>query len=761
MVAMICGCSLRISSATDCESIHFSDSMPDASLPPRMRDSSTEALSSPSALVRTWRMYSSESRPTVEAAATMSRKFSSVPTTSSCGTFFMVAMAAPSLSTSRGPRNFITSAASLSPRASIRMAAFCSPVDSVIITYPCFDLVGHDAGIFLRQFLGHCQVFAVAAGRIFFQFLQLFFAEQDVVFFARLGQRRFGHGWRGAKVVDLAHHGAQHRAHDLDEQIQQDQGGDQEFRQFLGQRQVSRIAPPLQLAFGRTLDAVEGRIGHAEAVAAFLVVTHGLFDKVIDLHHFSWGNWRHRDLAILVEAAAVVDHHRHRQPAQAAHRFLFVAHCLVDFIIGRRFLLRGRRWRGRRCAWRFGRQWRRSDARRLVRQCTGHARWIGIAGARRFARLLAADGRRLRRRIRLVGFGRLFGLRKIHVRRRFGAHVAFAYDGQQDRFDLLDHALLQLLHVFQLVWIEVLDAVGAVAVLVLVRQQVAGLVHHRYIHGQQFRHAGRYQVHDGAYLQLVEATAWVQVEKYGSRGFLLVAHKNLWFGQGQVDPCRIDSRDRFYCFGQLAFQCTLEIDLFQELRHAQFLVFNQLEAHIATLGQALRCQFQARIVDLLGWHEDGAAALGKLVLDTELVQRGRDGAAVAVGKIGKQHLVFRWLVPHVQRYADGDQRRHAQAAQEILAHWRLGEGLHGLHGRTGGRRWWLVQFDVFRYSHDGFPGACVCWWVVAASDERGGDRVDYPSLSRASIAQIEGAFAACSAEQLALALVLWDLGNTW
>jgi len=39
--------------------------------------------------------------------------------------------------------------------------------------------------------------------------------------------------------------------------------------------------------------------------------------------------------------------------------------------------------------------------------------------------------------------------------------------------------------------------------------------------------------------------------------------------------------------------------------------------------------------------------------------------------------------------------------------------------------------------------------------------VDYPSLSRASIAQIEGAFAACSAEQLALALVLWDLGNTW
>lgn len=36
---------------------------------------------------------------------------------------------------------------------------------------------------------------------------------------------------------------------------------------------------------------------------------------------------------------------------------------------------------------------------------------------------------------------------------------------------------------------------------------------------------------------------------------------------------------------------------------------------------------------------------------------------------------------------------------------------------------------------------------------------NYPPLSRASIVQIEGAFAACSAERLALALVLWNPGN--
>src|SRR5450830_816179 len=50
---------------------------------------------------------------------------------------------------------------------------------------------------------------------------------------------------------------------------------------------------------------------------------------------------------------------------------------------------------------------------------------------------------------------------------------------------------------------------------------------------------------------------------------------------------------------------------------------------------------------------------------------------------------------------------------------------------------------------------------VAASDGGGGDSQDYPPLSRASIAQIEGAFAACSAERLALTLVLWNPGNTW
>ena len=50
---MICGCSLRSSSAIDCASIHLRLSMPETSLPCMMRSISSEALSSPSARLST------------------------------------------------------------------------------------------------------------------------------------------------------------------------------------------------------------------------------------------------------------------------------------------------------------------------------------------------------------------------------------------------------------------------------------------------------------------------------------------------------------------------------------------------------------------------------------------------------------------------------------------------------------------------------------------------------------------------------------
>ena len=56
MVAMICGCSFLISSATAAESIHFRPSMPLVSPPCRMRSIRFADLSSPSAFFSTLRM---------------------------------------------------------------------------------------------------------------------------------------------------------------------------------------------------------------------------------------------------------------------------------------------------------------------------------------------------------------------------------------------------------------------------------------------------------------------------------------------------------------------------------------------------------------------------------------------------------------------------------------------------------------------------------------------------------------------------------
>src|SRR3569832_1536489 len=162
MVAMICGCSLRIRSATDCASIHFRLSMPLASRWPRIRFNSEAALSSPSALVSTVRIYSSESMPSEVFCSVWLRKSSSTVSSSSLCTDFIVDMAAPSFCTSRGPRYFMTSAASSSPSASIRIAPFCIPA-SLISAHPCLDYVSYHFRVLPGQLLGRFQIVLICA----------------------------------------------------------------------------------------------------------------------------------------------------------------------------------------------------------------------------------------------------------------------------------------------------------------------------------------------------------------------------------------------------------------------------------------------------------------------------------------------------------------------------------------------------------------------------------------------------------------------
>jgi hypothetical protein len=135
MAAMICGCSLRSSSATLAASIHFRLSMDETSLPCRMRSSNRFALSSPSALRSTARTYSSVS---VTSVLCVSATVSNLSSTSSTWARLMtlsLAICSPSACTSLGDRCLKTSLASSSPSDINRIAAFSMPLSSTIKPY--------------------------------------------------------------------------------------------------------------------------------------------------------------------------------------------------------------------------------------------------------------------------------------------------------------------------------------------------------------------------------------------------------------------------------------------------------------------------------------------------------------------------------------------------------------------------------------------------------------------------------------------------
>jgi hypothetical protein len=168
---------------------------------------------------------------------------------------------------------------------------------------------------------------------------------------------------------------------------------------------------------------------------------------------------------------------------------------------------------------------------------------------------------------------------------------------------------------------------------------------------------------DGADLLLVQRAARVQVQQHRRGRLLLLAHEHGVLRHGQVDARGLHRGDGLDGAGHLAFQRALEVHLLEKLRHAQLLVFHQLETDAAALGQALGSQLQAHVVDLFGRHQDGDAAIRIFVRHVELLQRGDDGAAVLVGEVGEQHLVFRLLAPHPQARHDRHHRRRADGGQ--------------------------------------------------------------------------------------------------
>ncbi|MBV6408890.1 MAG: hypothetical protein EFKGCFLK_02508 [Rhodocyclaceae bacterium] len=172
----------------------------------------------------------------------------------------------------------------------------------------------------------------------------------------------------------------------------------------------------------------------------------------------------------------------------------------------------------------------------------------------------------------------------------------------------------------------------------------------------------------------VEGAAGRDVEHHRGRRLLVVAHEAGLLRDGQVHAGALHGGERLDRARQLAFQGALEVDLLDELRHAELLAFHQFEADQAALGQALGGQAHAQLVHLLLRHQDGAARLGEFERNVHLLQRGDDVPAVALGDVGKQHGIGRRARPRPAR--NGNRRHHRQGddAQHLLLQGQPHEG---------------------------------------------------------------------------------------
>src|SRR5690606_19770215 len=281
IVAMICGCSSTISSATFWASSQFRASMPLApSLPSRMSSMRPAARSVPRALLSTERMYSSEPSVIAMNWSASWRNSSSTLSTSPRVTCLRLAMAVPICCTSRAERNLKTSAAPSSPSDMIRMAQRSSAsklglLVAIFLLNPRTQHHGDGARVLLGHGARRCQVFLVAA-----QFVGT----------------TFGGLQGGAVLFDLARLlfqpllGLGHVLDDGSAQTapQQDgRGDDQQVLQYLERvLDVGRVLPEPRLL--RTFFA-EQAVHNAHGVAALGHEAHRLLYQGVDLLDFFLG----------------------------------------------------------------------------------------------------------------------------------------------------------------------------------------------------------------------------------------------------------------------------------------------------------------------------------------------------------------------------------------------------------------------------------------------------------------------------------------
>jgi hypothetical protein len=203
-------------------------------------------------------------------------------------------------------------------------------------------------------------------------------------------------------------------------------------------------------------------------------------------------------------------------------------------------------------------------------------------------------------------------LRKVDLRGDGGAHVVAADDAD----DALDVALLDLLHVLQLVRIETICG----AVVRAAGQQGAARIEHAHRLGVQLGHRGRHQMHDAGDLPALQRAARVQLHQHRRARLLLLAEEAVLLRQSQMHARVLHRGQRADRAHQFAFERALPGHALLELRLAEARVVEPFEPRGGALGQTDLRQLQSRVVHLVGGNENRVATIRMLVRHVHLRQ---------------------------------------------------------------------------------------------------------------------------------------------
>ena len=185
---------------------------------------------------------------------------------------------------------------------------------------------------------------------------------------------------------------------------------------------------------------------------------------------------------------------------------------------------------------------------------------------------------------------------------------------------------------------------------------------------------------DAGQLRAIERAAAAQHQHDGGTRLLLLAEEAVLVRQRQVDAGAFHGVDGADRARELALERALQVHALLRLGLAELGVVHQLEADDAGLGQAGGRQLQAHLVDLVGGHQDGGAALGELVGHLHRGQLRDHGAAFLVRQVGEQHAVVALRAPQADRHDHGGQSGDAGAQ----LHLRAGRHRHHAVEQAGG-----------------------------------------------------------------------------